>query len=227
MTDENLRELERASAAGDNDARSRYRTALSRLAAQGDEEAARKLYVDVQRGGLKTDFPLPKTITLGKLPEADFGAKGRRARILDVLSKAYASGLSGSSFSYLKPIEGVFEARYLTLEQLASYSRKDLARIFGLGEVLFGTLDAILARAGLAFARSDNERIDELAEARDELTCSCGHPGTIHFHAGADRPCQACSCIVFEPRSLVLPTDQAPMANPPAPSASESALPGP
>jgi hypothetical protein len=92
MRDADLRELERAAATGDNDARARYRTALSRLAAEGDEEAARKLYVDVQRGGLATDFPLSKDVTLGNLPDSDFGAKGRRVKIMNCLARPTRTG---------------------------------------------------------------------------------------------------------------------------------------
>jgi hypothetical protein len=133
------------------------------------------------------------------------------------------------SFNLLSPIPGVFEARYLTLANLATYSSKDLSRVFGLGATLFATLDAILSRAGLRFAPSidDARAVAIERERRDDFVCSCGHPGTIHARAGTDRPCEGCSCIVFEPMTSVLPTDQAPMANPPAPSASESALPGP
>ena len=154
MTDEDIRELARAARTGDEGARFRYRSALGRLAAHGDADAARTLLSDLQRDGLARDYPLARETQLGKLEDSDFGAKGRRCKVLSALGRAYARGIAGDRPA-LRTIPGVYEPRYLTLAQLATYSALELASVPGLGETLLATLDSILARAGLHFEPSD------------------------------------------------------------------------
>jgi hypothetical protein len=183
VSDESLRELGRAAAKGDQASITRYRSALSRLAAMGNDYAARELLLDIEGRNLARDFPLDPSTLLVDLHEDDFG--GQYQRVMRALRGTIRP----------EPNHAIeIDVRALTLRGLATLRAGDLATLPGVGEKSLAALSSLLARAGLDFKPEvDPERAAEI-EA-NTLACLAARREPI----GGCRYCHGFGSIAISP----------------------------